>query len=179
MQYFLNLLWKRFDKIRGEVQEKRKQRGRKVTFDPKAKTSNDDAPRGAAAVAAAARGRQLMPGLLLMNPPSNATSANGHPPLNQALPANARKARTELTYLSSLMGFPVNFTDIPKTMNGVEEFVSLVTLPSWGASTGDGIFHGVASTVEEAQENAARQVLDAITRVGLSAVLPKPDTPVP
>ncbi|XP_067632657.1 maternal effect protein staufen [Eurosta solidaginis] len=70
--------------------------------------------------------------------------------------------KEQLLYLSKLMGFEVNFSDYPKGVHS--EFLTIVTL----STNPPQICHGVGISIEESQNDAARNALKILSELGLN-----------
>ncbi|XP_036330505.1 maternal effect protein staufen [Rhagoletis pomonella] len=70
--------------------------------------------------------------------------------------------KDQLLYLAKLLGFEVNFSDYPKGNHS--EFLTIVTL----SSDPPQICHGVGSSAEESQNDAARNALKILSELGLN-----------
>ncbi|XP_037080333.1 double-stranded RNA-binding protein Staufen homolog 1-like, partial [Pollicipes pollicipes] len=74
------------------------------------------------------------------------------------------RPKQQLLYLAKVLGFQVQFTDIPR--GNKSEFLSLVSLTTQPPQ----MSHGSGPTVEAAHDQAALTALTALTELGLDSV---------
>ncbi|XP_073993632.1 double-stranded RNA-binding protein Staufen isoform X2 [Rhodnius prolixus] len=150
-------------------------------------------------------GRQLVPGLLLMND-NKATSSqhtphkginvkttatiakeylsNGNSPTADALAGHKRakgssvvRPTEQLLYLAQVLNFQVQFSDFPKGNHS--EFLSLVSL----ATDPPQVCHGAGATTELSHDQAALNALRSLSEMGLDSITPaatkKENNPLP
>nr|XP_036225932.1 maternal effect protein staufen isoform X2 [Bactrocera oleae] len=70
--------------------------------------------------------------------------------------------KDQLLYLAKLLGFEVNFSDFPKGNHS--EFLTIVTL----SSNPPQICHGMGTSAEESQNDAAKNALKLLSKLGLN-----------
>ncbi|XP_054088861.1 maternal effect protein staufen [Zeugodacus cucurbitae] len=70
--------------------------------------------------------------------------------------------KDQLLYLAKLLGFEVNFSDFPKGNHS--EFLTIVTL----SSNPPQICHGMGTSAEESQNDAAQNALKLLSKLGLN-----------
>lgn len=143
-------------------------------------------------------GRQIVPGLLLVNPsaetftPTAAKTADvsvvkenpDHQVTEKSTSPNSNNScsndsgigdhggggvspRDQLSYLATLIGFSVSYSDFPKANH--TEFLSLVTL----STDPPHMSHGSGTTVDESRDHAALKALGVLSELGIDNVKPK------
>lgn len=140
-------------------------------------------------------GRQLVPGLLLMNDNKAASNSqhtphkginlkttatiakeylsNGNSPTADALAGHKRakassvvRPTEQLLYLAQVLNFQVQFSDFPKGNHS--EFLSLVSL----ATDPPQVCHGAGATTELSHDQAALNALRSLSEMGLDSITP-------
>ncbi|XP_015117924.1 double-stranded RNA-binding protein Staufen homolog 2 isoform X1 [Diachasma alloeum] len=145
---------------------------RKVTFledDLKVQTQEEPQSHGGSL------GRQLVPGLLLVDGGQDSKLNSG--PSVQAVAEELREQqqsspsgispKEQLKYLAQLLNFEVEFSDFPKTFQGVyKEYLSLVSL----STDPPQVCHGHGPTTSASRDQAALTALCTLSKLGLDSV---------
>lgn len=118
-------------------------------------------------------GRQLVPGLLLMD--GGQESKIGSGPSVQVVAEELRgqqqqqigvSPRDQLEYLAQLLNFEVEFSDFPKFQGLYREYLSLVSLNTDPPQ----VCHGHGATKAASQDQAALTALRTLSKLGLDSV---------
>ncbi|KAF7997423.1 hypothetical protein HCN44_005994 [Aphidius gifuensis] len=141
---------------------------RKVTFLNDEKTSEESQSQSHGG----SLGRQLVPGLLLVDGGQDSKISSG--PSVQAVAEELREQqqtsppgispKEQLTYLAQLLNFQVEFSDFPKGVH--KEFLSLVSLNTHPPQ----VCHGHGPTTSASRDQAARTALRTLSKLGLDSV---------
>ncbi|XP_012226621.1 double-stranded RNA-binding protein Staufen homolog 2 isoform X2 [Linepithema humile] len=115
-------------------------------------------------------GRQLVPGLLLVDGGQESKLGNG--PSVQIVAEELRgqqqntagvSPRDQLHYLSQLFHFSVEFSDFPKGVSMNKEYLSLVSL----STDPPQVCHGNGATIAQSRDQAALRALRTLSKLGL------------
>ncbi|XP_054741189.1 maternal effect protein staufen [Anastrepha obliqua] len=98
----------------------------------------------------------------ITNTASSTTNSDTTSSSNSASKQTGVHMKDQLLYLANLLGFEVNFSDYPKGNHS--EFLTIVTL----SSNPPQICHGVGSSAEESQNDAAKNALKILSELGLN-----------
>lgn len=154
-------------------------------------------PKPAANVGSNNQGRQIVPGIILMQQqqlPQSQQQICGMVPTMKSTPVNGTKLESEsavsttsssssgyssggarpkdqLLYLGQLLGFEVQYSDYPKGNHGA--YLSIVTL----STDPPQLCHGSGNKIEESQDEASLTALRLLSELGLDNVKPKKSNP--
>ncbi|XP_033210208.1 double-stranded RNA-binding protein Staufen homolog 2 isoform X2 [Belonocnema kinseyi] len=120
-------------------------------------------------------GRQLVPGLLLMDGGQDSKIGSGpsvqvvaeelRGQQQQQIPSGV-SPRDQLKYLAQLLNFEVEFSDFPKFQGLYKEYLSLVSL----STDPPQVCHGHGATKTASQDQAALTALRTLSKLGLDSV---------